>query len=36
MKIKVPYFDLKNNIVWGATGVILSEFKDILADNYKL
>jgi len=30
MKIKVPYFDLQNNIVWGATGVILSEFRDML------
>ena len=34
MKIKVPYFDLKNNIVWGATGVILSEFRDMLIDKY--
>lgn len=33
MKIKVPYFDLQNNIVWGATGVILSEFRDILKEN---
>lgn len=28
--IKVPYFNLGNNEVWGATAMILSEFKKIL------
>tara|TARA_B100001769_G_C21990441_1_gene532336 strand:+ start:363 stop:1004 length:642 start_codon:yes stop_codon:yes gene_type:complete len=27
---KVPYFNLRNNEVWGATAMILSEFKKIL------
>jgi 8-oxo-dGTP pyrophosphatase MutT (NUDIX family) len=27
---KVPYFNLRNNEVWGATAMILSEFKQIL------
>ena len=31
MKIKVPYMDLHNHTVWGATGVILSEFKDLIS-----
>ena len=31
MKINVPYFDLHCQTVWGATGVILSEFKDIIS-----
>ena len=29
---KVPYFKLKNKVVWGATAMILSEFKEILKD----
>ena len=29
-KIKIPFFDLKNEMVWGATSMILSEFKSIL------
>ena len=28
--ITVPYFDLNGEIVWGATSMILSEFKFIL------
>ena len=30
--IKVPYFDLNGETVWGATSMILSEFKFILRD----
>ena len=30
MKIKVPYMDLRHHTVWGATGVILSEFRDLI------
>jgi hypothetical protein len=29
-KIQAPYFDVKGHIVWGATAMILSEFKDII------
>ena len=29
---KVPYFKLKDRVVWGATAMILSEFKEILKD----
>ena len=29
-KVKIPFFNLKNEIVWGATSMILSEFKKIL------
>lgn len=29
MNLTTPYFDLQNNIVWGATAAILSEFKAI-------
>ena len=31
IKIKVPYLDLHNHTVWGATGVILSEFRDLIS-----
>jgi 8-oxo-dGTP pyrophosphatase MutT (NUDIX family) len=27
---KVPYFDIENRIVWGATAIILHEFREIL------
>ena len=30
--VKVPYFDLNGETVWGATSMILSEFKFILRD----
>tara|TARA_B100000945_G_scaffold317928_1_gene321687 strand:- start:652 stop:1272 length:621 start_codon:yes stop_codon:yes gene_type:complete len=30
--VKVPYFDLNGETVWGATSMILSEFKFILKD----
>ena len=29
-KVEIPFFDLKNEMVWGATSMILSEFKSIL------
>ena len=28
--VKIPYFDIDNEIVWGATSIILSEFKNII------
>ena len=28
--VKMPYFNLKNEIVWGATSMILSEFKQLI------
>lgn len=30
LRLTVPYFDIKGEIVWGATAVILSEFREIL------
>jgi hypothetical protein len=31
LKIKeVPYFDLENKVIWGATALILSELKEII------
>ena len=32
LQVKIPYFDLKDEMVWGATSIILSEFKSILQD----
>ena len=29
-KVKIPFFNLNNEMVWGATSMILSEFKSIL------
>ena len=29
-KVEIPFFDLHNEMVWGATSMILSEFKSIL------
>jgi 8-oxo-dGTP pyrophosphatase MutT (NUDIX family) len=29
-KIKAPYFDVHDHIVWGATAMILSELKDVI------
>ena len=29
-RIEIPFFELKNEMVWGATSMILSEFKSIL------
>jgi 8-oxo-dGTP pyrophosphatase MutT (NUDIX family) len=33
MKAEVPCFNFDNNIVWGATAMILSEFKELLVNN---
>lgn len=30
-KIKAPYFDIKGEVVWGATAMILNEFKALIA-----
>lgn len=30
LKIKTPYFDINNKVVWGATAMILSELKQVL------
>jgi len=30
IEVKTPYFDIQDHIVWGATAMILSEFKAIL------
>ena len=30
LPVKMPYFNLNNEIVWGATSMILSEFKEII------
>ena len=29
-KVKIPFFDLDNETVWGATSMILSEFRSVL------
>ncbi len=29
-KVEIPYFDLNNEFVWGATAIMLSEVKAIL------
>lgn len=34
MKVKVPYFDLNGEVVWGATAMILNEFKELLTKDY--
>ena len=28
--LNIPYFSLNNHQVWGATSMVLSEFKDII------
>ena len=30
LRIKTPYFDLHNRVVWGATAMILNEFKELV------
>ena len=32
LRMKVPYFDIRGEVVWGATAVILSEFRELLKD----
>lgn len=33
MKVKVPYFELNGEVVWGATAMILNEFRVMLIKN---
>jgi len=35
-KIEAPYFDIKGYEVWGATAMILSEFKELLLKAYSI
>lgn len=35
-RIKVPYFNIRKKIVWGATAMILSEFRELLKRNNEL
>lgn len=35
-KVKVPYFNLNGEIVWGATAMILNEFREIIVANNSL
>lgn len=35
-RIKVPYFSIREKIVWGATAMILSEFRELLRRNNEL
>jgi hypothetical protein len=30
MKLDTPYFDIQNEVVWGATAMILGEFIQVL------
>lgn len=32
-EIKAPYFDIEDNVVWGATAMIISEFIEVLEKN---
>lgn len=32
IKLKTPYFDVQGKVVWGATAMILNEFKSLLKD----
>ncbi|MCR9250974.1 MAG: CoA pyrophosphatase [bacterium] len=32
VQLNSPYFDIQNKVVWGATAMMLSEFKDILKE----
>ncbi len=34
--IHTSYFDIHGNVVWGATGMVLMEFKEILRRVYKI
>lgn len=31
LKVNTPYFDIRNHVVWGATAMILSEFKALVS-----
>ena len=34
IKLKAPFFDVEEKVVWGATAMILSEFVEILKEYY--
>ena len=34
IKLKAPFFDIEEKVVWGATAMILSEFVEILKEHY--
>jgi 8-oxo-dGTP pyrophosphatase MutT (NUDIX family) len=34
VRLEAPYFDIDGKVVWGATAMILSEFAEILKENY--
>ena len=34
MKLKTPYFELNDKVVWGATAAILQEFKEVCQRNF--
>ena len=33
-QLQSPYFDIQGRVVWGATAMMLSEFKEVLKDVY--
>lgn len=35
LKVRVPAYNLNNNLVWGATAMMLSEVKDLLKASFK-
>ena len=35
VRLKAPFFDIEERVVWGATAMILSEFVEILKEHYK-
>ncbi|WMN05998.1 CoA pyrophosphatase [Marivirga arenosa] len=35
VRLKAPFFDIDEKVVWGATAMILSEFVEILKEHYK-
>ena len=35
VRLKAPFFDIEEKVVWGATAMILSEFVEILKEHYK-
>jgi hypothetical protein len=35
IKIKIPYYNVDGNIIWGATAMIMSEFVEVVRSVYK-
>jgi 8-oxo-dGTP pyrophosphatase MutT (NUDIX family) len=35
LRLKVPYFDIGSQVVWGATAMVLSEFRMLLEETWK-